>query len=83
MLSKRVVDFINKANSFLKDYYELFYRFDANRLSSLPIKGRELIDEGMSILGAGKEHEIAVANILISQINKIMDFTASIIAINT
>jgi phosphate uptake regulator len=81
--SREFLALLDGTNSLLKEYYEIFYRFELARLSSLADKGRSLITEGTLLFKSKQEEEIALAATLISLLNKILDFTASTIAINS
>lgn len=86
--SKELLSLLDGTNSLLKEYYEIFYRFELGRLSALAEKGRSLIAEGTLLFSSGSKGEeqaaeLSMASTLISLLNKILDFTASTIAINS
>lgn len=81
-LSDEIINFFKDTNEFLKDYYNLFYKLDLNKLSDLSTKKVELLKKGRGLYKTRIHTEIILIEILIRLISKVVDFSASTIAIN-
>jgi len=82
VIGKEIINFFWETNNFLKEYYNLFYKLDMNKLSDLGVKRKELVKKGRELFKTKTEAEIVVIDALIDLILKVVDFSASTIAIN-
>lgn len=81
-ISKDVLDLYESANKFFKDYYDLFYKFDINRLSNLSMQKKEIEKETRKIMRGKTEIELELVHHLLTIISQTSDFSASTIALN-
>ncbi len=82
-ISKEVLDFFERANRFLRSYYELFYNFDVKKLVELSEEKNILVEEAKKFLVTKKDKEVFIINTLINMIIKTKDFSASSFALNS
>lgn len=81
-ISNDTVELYEQANNFFKLYYELFYKFDINKLSELSTKKKGIEKEARKIVKGKNEIEIEVIDHLLGVILQTADFSATMIAIN-
>jgi phosphate uptake regulator len=82
-INKEILDLFEKVNSFLREYYEIFYKFNINELSVLANKGKELNSEAKLLASKIKnEADFIVLSTIYHLILQTMDFSASYVAIN-
>jgi len=81
-ISKETINLFEKTNNFLESYYNLFYKFDINKLNELHEEKTKIENKIKLIYKTKKDKEIVLANYLSSIITRTVDFTGSIIAIN-
>lgn len=77
-VDKEVIDYYNEVNLVLKEYYELFYKFDFLNLSKLDIKSKSIESKGKAILN--KNNELMYNLVKIA--SETRNFFASTIALN-
>jgi len=81
-VKKDVLDLLEEANKFFKDYYEIFYDFDIERLSRLAEKGKKILKEARSMSSKVKnEADFIVLNSIMLITLQTMDFSASYVAV--
>jgi len=76
-LQKETITLFEKTNKFLNDYYEVFYKFNTEKLNELSTRRKELEKEANSIL---KKDSIITSH-LKNTILKLADFSASFFTI--
>ncbi len=81
-IGKEVINLFEKINNFFKSYYELFYKFDINKLDKLTEEKSKIQKEIKFLYKSRKDNEIIVLNYLSSIIEKTADFSASMIVLN-
>ena len=82
-LGKGVVEALKLANDYFGRYYDLYYNFDINRLTSLNVELRSLKKKLDSLIAAGgRGVESLVLCSLSEFVVKVSDFSASFIALN-
>lgn len=81
-VSKDILNLYESANKLFKDYYELFYKFDINKLSDLSAKKKEIEKETKKIMKGKTEIELELIHYLLNIISQTADFSASTIALN-
>ncbi len=77
-LSKEILDYYAEVNSLLKEYYELFYNFNLNKVTEFEIKARGLQTKGMGL--AKNNHELVYRLHRIA--SNLREFLSSTIALN-
>lgn len=77
-----VIKLYESANELFKGYYELFYKFDINRLSELSTKKKEIEKETRKIMKGKNEIEVELIHHLLTIVSQTADFSASTIALN-
>ncbi|MBW2973337.1 hypothetical protein KY346_03010 [Candidatus Woesearchaeota archaeon] len=82
-LSKESISLFKETNDLLRRYYELFYSFDLKQLNKLNEKKKELLEKGHKAVSIKKGAEAGMLNYLNNAVLKIVDFSASMIALNT
>ena len=79
-INKQILDLIKKTNDYFKQYFELFYKFDMEKLSNANKVKKAVQKEIMNIEASKKE--FALLHHLNSIIAKITDFSGNIIAMH-
>lgn len=81
-ISKSVLSFFEKTNKFVEGYYNLFYKFEANKLLDLSNERKNLIKISREIFKNGNKHENIIMSYLTQIIEKTSDFSSTIAALN-
>ncbi len=81
-LSEETLEFFEEANKYFKAYYELFYKFDLQKLTGLSEKKKALINKLVDINKAKNCKEIVVIHHLTNVIAQTSDFSSSMVALN-
>jgi len=81
-ISSDVIKLYESANELFKEYYELFYKFDINKLSQLGTKKKEIEKETRKIMKGKNEIEVELIHHLLTITSQTADFSASTIALN-
>lgn len=79
-VSRKVLDLYKKVNQYFRDYYEIFYKFDIDRLVTLTKEGKELMSV-MRKMNKLNDFEFVVITSLMAVVMQCLDFSASYIAI--
>jgi len=82
-IKPEVLDLLQKANSFFRSYYEIFYSHDINKLSKLAEQGKSLMKETTAMSKTAKnEADFVVLSSVMQIVLQAMDFSASYVAVN-
>lgn len=81
-IRSEVLKFFEEANSFLRDYYQLFYKFDINKLLDMSKKRGELLSDRQKLFLGKNVDELIVISNLINLIQQTADFSTTLIALN-
>ncbi|MBS3133331.1 phosphate uptake regulator PhoU [Candidatus Woesearchaeota archaeon] len=81
-VSKPVLEMLKTANEYFNSYYELFYKFDINRLTELNKEKNAFRDKTSSLLRKSGYTDAVVLCSLNDFVTKTSDFSASFIALN-
>jgi hypothetical protein len=82
LITTDTLSFFEGSNNLLKSYYELYYKFDRDALTTLSNRSRELITSGRSLLGSKNMPDRVIASIITNQIIRVTDFISSTIPLN-
>jgi hypothetical protein len=82
LISKETLSYLEDANNLLKSYYELYYKFDRDALTSFSNRSKELIPKGRNLLGSKNMADRVIASIMTNQIIRVADFISSTIPLN-
>jgi len=82
-LSKESITFLKDTNNFLRNYYDIFYAFDLNKLNELNTRKKALVAKGHKLISLKKGPESTMVNYLTNAVIKTADFSTSTIALNT
>lgn len=82
-VGKSVVEALKLANDYFGRYYDLYYNFDINKLTSLNVELRSLKKklDSMIVAGSGGVESLVLCS-LSEFVTKVSDFSASFIALN-
>jgi signal transduction histidine kinase len=80
-IDKKVLEMHKKTNEILRGYYQTFYKFDLKNLNRLSEESIRLSDEIKKALRKSNQNHLLL-NYLLSMLNKIGDFSASIVGLN-
>ncbi|MBL7050998.1 phosphate uptake regulator PhoU [Candidatus Woesearchaeota archaeon] len=81
-LNQETINFYEKSNKLMRNYYEIFYNFDIQKLSEWSEDRKELVKEGQNIMGRLDPINEGVIHHIQNLIYQLADFSASTIAIN-
>lgn len=81
-LSEETLKFFEEANKYFKAYYDLFYKFDLQKLTELSEKKKVLINKSIDMNKTKNYKEIAVIHHLTNIIAQTSDFSSSMVALN-
>lgn len=81
-LNQETINFYEKSNKLMRNYYEIFYNFDIQKLSEWSEDRKELVKEGQNIMGRLDPINERVIYHIQNLIYQLADFSASTIAIN-
>ena len=81
-ISRPVLDMLKEANDYFKDYYELFYNFEVERLGELQRRKNQFKEKTFSLVKSRNQTEIVIICKLEDFVTKISDFSASFLALN-
>lgn len=81
-LSEETLKLFEEANKYFKSYYELFYKFDLQRLTELSEKKKALISKSTDLNRTKNPKELAVIHHLMNIIAQTSDFSSSMVALN-
>ena len=81
-LTQETINFYEKSNKLMRNYYEIFYNFDIQKLSEWSEDRKELVKEGQNIMGRLDPINERVIYHIQNLIYQLADFSASTIAIN-
>jgi len=80
---KNAIELLKKCNKLFSWYYELFYKFDINKLNDLNNYRKKIDDEFFKFLKNSNQQEAYVLSLLHQFSIKVSDLSASYIALNT
>jgi len=82
-VSGELIQLLDEANSYLKDYYDLLYKYEVGKLAPFSARGNSLVKKAESLFKSNKdEEEVVIASIVVSFARKVMDFATSTIPLN-
>lgn len=76
---KETIELMKQTAKMLREYYELYYKFDGTKLNEHSEKSKELQEK---IKNAMKKEDTITLSYLLTTVQKIRDFAASTIAVN-
>lgn len=79
--AKEIIHYLDEANRFLKDFYELFYKFEPDRLLKLSENAKSLSEKGEALLESSRGKNSRLISLLLDMVSKIADFVPSTISI--
>lgn len=82
-INKDTIELYAKSNNFFRGYYELFYKFDFDKLIGLSNEIKDLSKSKEKYFRDKNGKEVIVVSHLFDIISKCSDFSASYVAINT
>lgn len=82
-VNKKIIDLYSEANTFFREYYELFYKFDMKHLVELTNQGKRMKNKAVSLRKEVKtDFEFVTINYLMTLVLQCLDFGASYIGLN-
>ncbi len=82
-VNKDVAGFLDDVNGFLGGFYELFYRYDAERLLKFSGISKELSKKGNGLFDAAKGDNKKLVSLMLDLVIKINDFAPSTVSIRS
>jgi len=83
IISGKVINFFEEVNYFVNSYYEIFYKFDIQKLNGLIAEKEKIEDAGKHLLATAKGKEVLVLYYLLNIVSKTVDFSASMFIVNS
>ena len=81
-ISAPVLDMLKEANDYFKDYYELFYNFEIEKLSGLQRRKNRFKEKTFRLVKNKNQTEIVVLCKLEDLVTRTSDFSASFLTLN-